>query len=195
VKRLTESSASADTKRLPIKNSDTVRVFFALWPQADIQRQLHAVAKQYQDKCNARVMRKNTLHMTLQFIGNINHSELPKLITAADKAAATPSFSLELNTLSFWKHNHIGYATLSTSEPALEMLAATLQHALADEGFIAHNTTFSPHVTLLRNVENILVAQSFTPVTWQVNSFVLVASLTVNQRSQYRILREWPFVK
>jgi len=194
VKRLTESLASADAKwSAPIKNTDTVRVFFALWPQADIQRQLHAVAKEYQAKCDARVMRTESLHMTLQFIGNIKHSELPKLITAADKVSATPSFSLELNTLSFWKHNHIGYATLSASESALEMLAATLQHALASEGFIADNTTFSPHVTLLRNARHILAAQHFMPVTWQVNSFVLVESVTANQKTQYRILREWPF--
>jgi len=194
VKHLTESLASTETKRsAPIKNIATVRVFFALWPQADIQHQLHAVAKQYQAKCHARLMRADTLHMTLQFIGNIKHSQLPKLITAADKVKSTPPFRLELNMLSFWKHNHIGYATLSASEPALEMLAATLQHALANESFIADSTTFSPHVTLLRNVEHILAAQNFIPVTWQVNSFVLVESVTVNQRTHYRILREWPF--
>lgn len=194
MKHLTESLASADAKRpAPVKNTDTIRVFFALWPQAAIQRKLHTVAKKYQAKCDARVMRAETLHMTLQFIGNINRSQLPELISAADKVSAVPPFRLELNTLSFWKHNRIGYATLSASEPALETLAATLQHALAKVGFIADSTKFSPHVTLLRNVEHILTPQNFMPVTWQVNSFVLVESLTANQKTQYRILQEWPF--
>jgi 2'-5' RNA ligase len=169
-------------------------VFFALWPQANIQRKLHAIAKEYQARCDARVMRTDTLHMTLQFIGNINHSQLPKLISAADKLSAVPPFRLELNTLSFWKHNHIGYATLSASEPALETLAATLQHELAKVGFIADSAKFSPHVTLLRNVEHILAPQNFMPVTWQVNSFVLVESVTANQKTEYRILREWPLL-
>lgn len=195
MKRLTESLASADAKwSAPIKNTDTVRVFFALWPQADIQRQLHAVAKEYQAKCKARVMRADTLHLTLQFIGNIKRSQLPKLITAADKVSAPPPFRLELNMLAFWKHNRIGYATPGTSEPALETLAATLQHALASEGFAAGDGTgFSPHVTLLRNVEPILTPQNFTPVTWQVNAFVLVESVITSQRAEYRILGEWPF--
>jgi 2'-5' RNA ligase len=194
VKHLTESLASADAKRpAPVKNTDTIRVFFALWPQAAIQRQLHTVAKKYQAKCDARLMRAETLHMTLQFIGNINRSQLPELISAADKVSAVPAFRLELNTLSFWKHNRIGYATLSASEPALETLAATLQHELTKVGFIADSTKFSPHVTLLRNVEHMLAPQTFMPVTWQVNSFVLVESLTANQKTQYRILQEWPF--
>jgi len=194
VKNLTELLVRADAKRpVPIKNTDTIRVFFALWPEPAIQRQLHAVAKEYQARCDARVMRTDTLHMTLQFIGNIKCSQLPKLISAADKVSATPPFRLELNTLSFWKHNRIGYARFTASEPALEMLAATLQHELANQGFVADSAKFSPHVTLLRNVEHILASQNFIPVTWQVNSFVLVESVTANQKTQYRILREWSF--
>ena len=194
MKHLTESLARAVTKRpAPVKNTDTIRVFFALWPQAAIQHKLHAIANEYQARCDARVMRTDTLHMTLQFIGNINRSQLPKLISAADKVSAVPPFRLELNTLSFWKHNRIGYATLTASESALETLAATLQHELAKVGFIADSTKFSPHVTLLRNVEHILAPQNFMPVTWQVNSFVLVESVTVNQKTQYQILQEWPF--
>ena len=191
---LIKTPAKTHTKQhAPIKHADTVRVFFALWPQAAIQRQLHAVAREYQAKCNARVMRAETLHMTLQFIGNIKRSQLPVLITAADKISTTPRFRLELNTLSFWKHNRIGYATLSTTEPALEKLAATLQHELATLGFVADYAKFSPHLTLLRNVEHILAAQNFMPIPWQVNSFVLVESVTINQKTQYRILQEWPF--
>jgi len=167
-------------------------VFFALWPAPAVQRQLHAVAKEYQIKYHARMMRSETLHLTLQFIGNIRRAQLPKLITVANKATDTPPFRLELDTLSFWKHNRIGYATLGASEPVLQTLAATLQHELANEGFVAGDSAgFSPHVTLLRNVEHILASQNFVPIPWQVNSFVLVESVTINQKTRYRILREW----
>jgi 2'-5' RNA ligase len=177
----------------PSKNTDSVRVFFALWPAPAIQRKLHTIAKQYQAKCNARVMRTETLHMTLQFIGNIKRTQLPELIKAADKVSCARPFELELDTLAFWKHNRIGYATCATRIPALDKLAEALQQALTEANVIFDSTKFSPHVTLFRNVEYILVAQNFTPVTWQVNSFVLVESVTTNQKTQYRILREWPF--
>lgn len=175
-----------------MKNTDTARVFFALWPQPAIQRQLHAVAKEYQAKCNARVMRADTLHMTLQFIGNIKRSQLPELIKAADKVSALPPFKLELNTLSFWKHNRIGYATLTASEPLLEKLAATLQHALTNAGFISDSTKFSPHVTLMRNVQHAMQEQEFSAIEWQVDAFVLVESEITEKGAHYKILKEWP---
>lgn len=194
MKDLTKQQARTGAKQpAAIKHTDTIRVFFALWPQSAIQRKLHTIATEYQAKCDARVMRAETLHMTLQFIGNIKRAQLPKLIKAAGKVAATPPFQLELNTLSFWKHNRIGYATLSAKEPALETLAAALQHELAALGFVADYAEFSPHLTLLRNVEHILPSQDFMPVPWLVNSLVLVESVTTNQKTQYRILQEWPF--
>ena len=168
-------------------------MFFALWPEPAIQRKLHTIAKQYQAECDARVMRTETLHMTLQFIGNIKRTQLPELIKAADKVSCPRPFELDLDTLSFWKHNRIGYATCSTHMPALDKLVAALQQALTEANVIFDNTKFNPHLTLLRNVEHILAAQNFTPVTWQVNSFVLVESVTAKQGTQYRILREWLF--
>jgi len=195
VKHLTESVANAGVKRpAPIKNTDTIRVFFALWPKPSIQRQLHAIAKKYQAQCDARVMRADTLHLTLQFIGNIKRSQLPKLLAEANKTAGTMPFRLELDTLAFWKHNRIGYATPAASEPALGMLAATLQRELANAGFAAGDSAgFSPHVTLFRNVGHILAPQYFAPVAWQVNAMVLVESVTASQGAEYRTLHEWPF--
>lgn len=193
MKDLTKRQASSSVVRpAMIKNVDTARVFFALWPQPAIQRKLHGLAKTYQAQCGARVMRTETLHMTLQFIGNIKAAQLSKLIKAADRISGMPPFTLELNTLSFWKHNRIGYATLKSDTPALKALVSALQQNLANENIALDSTKFSPHVTLFRNVEHILVPQDFAPVTWQVNSFVLVESVTTNQKSEYRILREWP---
>ncbi len=172
---------------------DSIRIFFALWPEPAIQRKLHAVAKKHRAECDARMMRAETLHMTLQFIGNIKRTQLPELIKAADKVSGITPFQLVLDTLAFWKHNRIGYATSAADVPELNVLVAELQQALTDEGVVLDSTRFSPHVTLFRNVELILTSRNFTPITWQVNAFVLVESVTVNQKTEYRILRTWPF--
>lgn len=190
----TKPAARAYSKQpAPSKNADSVRVFFALWPAPAIQRKLHTIAKQYQVKCDARVMRTETMHMTLQFIGNIKRTRLPELIKAADKVSCPLPFALELDTLSFWKHNRIGYATCSTQIPALDKLVEALQQALTEANVIFDSSKFSPHVTLFRNVEHILPAQSFKPVTWQVNSFVLVESVTTQHKTEYSILKKWLF--
>lgn len=48
------------------------RVFFALWPEVSIQGALHNIAKEYQARSAARVMRADTLHMTLCFWEMLN---------------------------------------------------------------------------------------------------------------------------
>ena len=193
MKALTEPPARADAKRpAPVKHTDTVRVFFALWPQPGIQRKLHAVAKEYQAKCDARVMHADTLHMTLQFIGNIKHTQLPQLIKAAGLVSDVPSFNVVLDKLDFWKHNRIGYATLTSKNPTLDMLVEKLQQALTASGIASDGAKFTPHVTLLRNIEHIPESQNFLPLIWQVNSFVLVESEIINQNAHYKILKELP---
>ncbi len=172
-------------------NADDARVFFALWPSPAIQQQLHAIAKQLQPECKARVMRTETLHLTLQFIGNIKRASLPKLIAAASKVA-TPPFTLKLEKIAFWKHNRIAYATMKNHAAMLDELVAALKTQLAAEGVVYADTKFSPHVTLMRNVEHVLQSQDFAAIEWQVDSFVLVESEITAQGARYKILRRWP---
>lgn len=193
MKDLTEEPAkSVQGNPAPIKNSSQMRVFFALWPTSEIQRKLHAVAKTHQATYDARIMRTETLHMTLQFIGNIRRGQLAALIKAADQVSGITPFKFELDKLACWKHNRIAYATLTKDEPALDAIAMKLQLALAAEGLVLDNARFSPHVTLLRNVVNIQPAQTITPIPWQVNAFVLVESVLSSHGAHYSILKEWP---
>jgi len=198
VKNLTEQPAKSwQGKPAPIKSSDQIRVFFALWPTPEIQRKLHAVAKTHQATYDARIMRTETLHMTLQFIGNIRRGQLAQLIKAADQVSGITPFKFELDKLACWKHNRIAYATLTNDEPALDAIALKLQQALAAEGVVLDSAKFSPHVTLLRNVAHIqppqiLAPQTITPIPWQVNAFVLVESLLSSNGAHYKILKEWP---
>ena len=136
-------------------------------------------------------MRAETLHMTLQFIGNIRRSELPKLLAAASNVAA-PSFTLALQKIAFWKHNRIAYATLKNHAPILDELVSALKAQLAAEGVIYADSKFSPHVTLMRNVEHTLPTQDFAAIEWSIDSFVLVESKLTDQGAHYKILQRWP---
>lgn len=190
MKNLTEQSATVDSKANVSRNTDEMRVFFALWPSNRIQQQLHALAKQLRSQCQGRVMRAETLHMTLQFIGNIRRPELPKLLAAASKVAAPP-FTLALGKIALWKHNRIAYATLKNHAPILDELVSALKAQLAAEGVIYTDSKFSPHVTLLRNVEHTLATQDFAAIEWPIDSFVLVESKLTDQGAHYKILQQW----
>ncbi len=190
MKNLTEQPAENALPPNTRRKAESIRVFFALWPNRLIQQQLHTLAKQLQPQCQVRVMRAETLHMTLQFIGNIPRTLLPKIIAAADKVAAQP-FAMQLAKTAYWKHNRIAYATLASNTPLLDDLVSSLKTALNEQGVTYADQKFSPHVTLLRNAEHKPQIQDFPPITWQVDSFVLVESVMTDQGAQYKTLREW----
>lgn len=174
-----------------MKDSDTARVFFALWPDVTIQKELHALAKEYQASCDARVMKTDTLHMTLLFIGEIGRAHLPQLMQIAGKVSVPP-FDIALTKLSFWPHNRIAYATSPEKIENLDQLAAMLRHELKVDGFQFKNHKFVPHVTLMRNVKNIPEPQEIKPIMWRVDSFALVESVTTDKGASYKILQKWP---
>lgn len=173
------------------KDSSSLRVFFALWPSASLQRTLYALAKKYQPKYGeCRLMRADTIHMTLQFVGEVRHTRLPQLLKAADRVNA-PLFDITLNKLDCWQHNKIAYVAPSTEVTALNNLAFSLRRELSSEGILFSEYEFSPHITLLRHVEHVMEPQSITPIVWRVDAFALLASVTTHKGAYYQILKKW----
>ncbi|MGB7815758.1 MAG: RNA 2',3'-cyclic phosphodiesterase [Methylotenera sp.] len=175
------------------KESSVARVFFALWPDKLVRSALHMLAKEYQSQCEARAMEADTLHLTLLFLGGVERARLPQLMNATGKVSVPP-FGFVLERLSFWPHNRIAYATPLVEVPALYQLAAALQQELIAAGFLFENYEFNPHVTLLRRVGHVLESQTITPITWRVDSFVLVESVMTEQGARYQILQKWPLL-
>ena len=178
---------------MQINNENKARVFFALWPEAAVRQALHALAKEFQTQCRARAMRADTLHMTLLFLGSVERKRLPQLMQAAARVSAAP-FAFALERMSFWQHNRIAYAAPVEPVPALVQLAITLQQELVSTGFEFDKRDFNPHVTLLRNVGQVLETQTVKPIIWQADTFVLVESVMTDRGIRYQILQEWPLV-
>ena len=160
----TRGKANVEIPGMHTKESNVARVFFALWPKALVRRALHTLTTEYQSRCEARAMRANGLHMTLLFLGEMEHARLPQLMQAAGQVSV-PSFEFVLERLSFWPHNRIGYAAPLAEVPALDQLITALQQGLAAAGFPIENPEFKPHVTLLRHVGHALESQAITPIT------------------------------
>lgn len=136
-------------------------------------------------------MDADSLHMTLLFLGKVERTHLPQLMQTADKVSVPP-FGFVLETLSFWLHNRIAYATSVAEVPTLNQLVTALKQELLAAGFLFENYEFNAHVTLLRDVGHVLESQAITPINWWVDSFVLVESVMTDQRVRYQVLQKWP---
>ena len=136
-------------------------------------------------------MRAETLHLTLLFVGMLPRRRLPALIAATDGMAFL-SFDLELAAWRCWRHPRIGYAAPQASPAALDDLAHALRERLSVAGLPFDAKAFSPHVTLLRDIELTTPTQAIAPILWPVRSFVLVESIPTASGVRYEIRKTWP---
>jgi 2'-5' RNA ligase len=182
-------------------NTPALRVFFALWPDAEVAARLHAIARQQHKHLGGRVSRLDTLHATLVFIGIAAPDRLPDLLAAAEDLDA-PAFQLQLDQAGCWRHNHIAYLGAKQVPTALLNLQCTLAERVRAAGFTIDTRTYLPHVTLLRKAVcgEKLVGDAekenpaLEPVIWPVRDFVLVKSSMDANGSRYEQIGRWPLL-
>ena len=93
--------------------SKTLRLFFALWPEEPVRRELGRWAGEMHRVCAGRRMRTANLHITLAFMGQVDAERYGAIVDAARRLQVRP-FTLRLDEPGYWKHNHIGWLGAST---------------------------------------------------------------------------------
>ena len=174
--------AAGDTARM--------RVFFALWPGAATAAALHARACALRTTCGGRVMRRDTIHLTLAFLGDVAVSRLDALEAVA-QAVRGERFVLELDQVGSWHGNRILWTGCAQAPAALPALAEDLGAGLRAAGFELEARAFNPHVTLVRNAMRSPQGTAPPPIRWPVASFVLVTSEREAGGARYRVLGRW----
>jgi len=160
------------------------RVFFALWPSVAESAALNRW--QTTLRCGGRVMRPDSLHTTLLFLGNVDVARLEALTLAAEEISAD-DFDLCFDEVRYWQHNHIVYAAPDVIPEKLQQLVKSLARQLSLHDFQFEQREYQPHVTLLRNAQPCPLPK-VPQVVWTVREFVLVQS----KSGEYRALAHFP---
>ena len=180
------------------RQGDHHRVFLALWPDPDAAMALHRVAQAAAGAFGGRAMRRDTLHLTLAFIGDVDTPTLARVRAAAGQVRGAVG-PLCLDTLGFWRHNRIMWAGCRQPVFGLRVLADDLAAALADQGIKTDGGAgrpFTPHLTLVRNVvEASPELPDLAPVAWSAREFVLVRSRLSSGGASYETIGRWPLSK
>ncbi|OHC60376.1 MAG: 2'-5' RNA ligase [Rhodocyclales bacterium GWA2_65_19] len=174
------------------------RVFFALWPSPEVAERLGTIADAAALSFGGRATRRDTIHLTLAFLGNVPEARLPELSKAVASLRAAP-FAINVNHLGFWAHNHLLWAGCKAPSAPLDVLSSQLRRALARAGFRVggEGRDFVPHVTLVRRVPEATAPSdsnplpSIAPLIWRSERFVLVRSMLSALGSSYRIIDEF----
>lgn len=165
-----------------------MRLFFALWPDADVVRQLANAAATLTLANPSRLVSPKNYHMTLAFIGEVEPSRLA-VLQRIGHAQQASSGTVVFDTLEFWRKPQVVVAAATEPPPALLKLSAQLHEALA-----LAPTRLRAHATLARKVTQAPVLQAMSPLRWRATSFSLVRSETSDAESAYTVVRTWPLL-
>ncbi len=171
----------------------TQRLFFALWPDADVRdalgRQLAGTVLEKPYRRAKRVPAAN-LHMTLAFPGQVTATQRACLEMVADSVSGAP-FTLVIDHVDRWPGPRLLWSGPTRTPAALCSLAGGLRKSLSTCGIQQEKQPFHPHITLARKVDRTGEAIKISPVEWRVKHFVLVESRTRSSGSIYTVLRTW----
>ena len=170
---------------------EPVRLFFALWPQAELQQAFFAAGNKLHRRCGGRRTRRENIHLTLAFLGAVEPARLPRVVAVADQIAL-PSFEMIFDRLGWWRQNQVAWAATSDTPRAIVDLVKALQLGLVAEGFKFDERRFVPHITLLRKANCPPGVIDSPPIVWDAEAFVLVRSTLQEGGPHYAIEKRWP---
>lgn len=171
------------------------RIFFACWPDAATAARLHALSGAAHAACGGRRMRRDTLHLTLAFIGDVDDAGFDLACAAGDAVEENLGAGdtvLTLDRLACWRHNRIAWAGCAAVPETVANLAGALAAELRGRGFALDARPFAAHVTLLRDADCGGALPAVAPCAWPVREFVLAQSRRDAAGARYDIVRRWP---
>lgn len=172
-------------------NLQRLRVFYALWPDRNVNGDLAETARRMHRAVGGRRTRDDSIHLTMAFVGDVDGARLAELLVPPAELTVA-RFTLTLDRWGCWPRNGIAWMAPSRVPGPLRELAARMQAWLRDAGFDLDARPFNPHVTLVRNAECASLPDSKPSIAWQVEDFVLVRSTLASDGSRYETIGRWP---
>ncbi|WP_341679098.1 RNA 2',3'-cyclic phosphodiesterase [Niveibacterium sp. SC-1] len=168
------------------------RIFFALWPDGPTLERLANQAALVHGASGGRLMRAETLHLTLCFLGDVEAARVADACDAAAQTGSLPGFGFDLDQLGCFERARVLWAGSSHWPDALADLAAALAAATEKAGFRIEARPFLPHVTLVRDPVAPPPEAPWSPLRWEAREFVLVESIRRPAVAHYETLARWP---
>lgn len=172
---------------------ETRRLFFALWPSAELQQACYRRARRVVREGGGRPVVAANLHLTLAFPGSVG-AEVGVCLEEIASAISLSHFTLTLDHAGYWPGPRVSWLGSSETPSALRELARRLNDGMTQCGLKPEQRPFTAHVTVARKALRGPLHPAIEPLAWAVADFVLAQSLTLPEGAQYKVLRRWPLV-
>jgi 2'-5' RNA ligase len=174
-----------------------LRLFFALWPEADTRERMGDAAAALRLTEGARRVPQANYHLTLAFVGEASESQLAVLrqIGRGQRAAGC---TITIDAYEYWPESQVVVAVAREPPAALGELWMQLHRDLAFHPAAPKRNRrqlrLRAHVTLARKVSQAPVLPAMSPFAWNARSFCLVRSDASAGRSIYTVVDTWPLL-
>jgi len=180
---------SINLYRESIMHNNSVRLFFALWPDSATRVAIAETAGQSGLDLR-RLVPDQKLHLTLVFLGNVTLARTQVLIEKTAQITL-PRFSLCLDRSGWWEGSQVLWLAPASVPEQLRRLHRQIHQLAVELTIPVPERPYQPHITLARKV-NAGKAFQFEPVRWNPRDFCLVESNTLEDGAEYRIIQRWP---
>lgn len=129
-----------------------MRAFAAVDLPAEFEDEVAALARSLHACVEGRFLKRQTYHVTLAFLGEINEADARRAIDALERACAQSApVLLEPKGFERFGHRREGLLALALeADPGLVGLAENLRSGLRARGVAHDEKRFSPHISLVR---------------------------------------------
>ena len=168
------------------------RLFFALVPDLRTRREIESIHRELsaQHGIRGRPVKPGQYHVTLVFLGNQPTERLPLLLSMA-AGLVMPPCEVVLNQIGSFRRAGVGWFGVSKPPRELcdfqERLVAELERA--NVAFDRKPWTF--HLTLYRDLRTPVFNIDPGAVSWRLDGYSLVESVSIEHGVEYRQLGRW----
>ncbi len=164
------------------------RLFFALEPSPRVRTEIHAV----QERLNGsgRAILPQQFHITLAFLGMQESVLIPKLCAIAAQVPLAPC-TLVLDRPGNFRRSKVLWLGASTIPDALSDFRRALVQGIETAGIEFDQKAWKIHLTLYRGLRKPPHIMETVPVTWPLNGFSLIESVSVKNGVEYHRQARW----
>ncbi len=128
--------------------------------------------------------------MTLHFVGNTNYDEKQCLDRQANKVRSRP-FELLIDQTGYFKKPGVLWFGSQHPPDALFDLQKSLGDKISCCEYQPETRPYSPHITVARKVIERPETKPVNNISWFVDRFVLIESVTESEGVRYCVLQEY----
>ncbi len=168
------------------------RLFFALVPDRLTCEKIERLHQELslERHIRGRAIPPSQYHVTLAFLGNQAIDRLPRLLAVA-AGLDMPACTVALDCLGSFRRSGVGWLGVSKPPPELLAFQTRLVAALEQAQIALDHRPWQLHLTLYRDLRTPLGKIVFDTVSWHLESFSLVESISIKQGVEYRPLGRW----